>query len=57
MFLVADTVHNYQEQLVFELRKLGCVLNTKYVLHNMEYEHKDSVLQLIVRSLSLFLGL
>lgn len=57
MFLVADTVHNYLEQLVFELRKLGCVLNTKYVLHNMEYEHKDSVLQLIVRSLWLFLGL
>ena len=51
MFLVADTVHNYLEQLAFEMRKLGCVLNTKYVLHNMEYllhnmeyEHKDSVM-------------
>ncbi|XP_022723110.1 pentatricopeptide repeat-containing protein At1g25360 isoform X1 [Durio zibethinus] len=51
VFLVDDTVHpevqsvyNYLNQLVIEMRRLGYVPDTKFVLHDMESEQKERVL-------------
>ncbi|KAL2325058.1 hypothetical protein Fmac_024116 [Flemingia macrophylla] len=51
VFLVDDVVHpelhavyKYLEQLVHEMRKLGYVPDTKYVLHDMESEKKEYAL-------------
>ncbi|XP_021291366.1 pentatricopeptide repeat-containing protein At1g25360 [Herrania umbratica] len=51
VFLVDDTVHpevqavyNYLSQLVLEMRKLGYVPDTKFVLHEMESDRKEQVL-------------
>ncbi|KAA8526695.1 hypothetical protein F0562_008103 [Nyssa sinensis] len=51
VFLVDDAMHpevqavyNYLEQLRLEMRKLGYVPDTKFVLHDMESEHKEYVL-------------
>ncbi|GMY24358.1 pentatricopeptide repeat-containing protein At1g25360 [Fagus crenata] len=64
VFLVDDTVHpevqavyNYLEQLVLETRKLGYVPDTKFVLHDMEYEHKESVLATHSEKLAVVFGL
>uniref|UniRef100_A0A2N9IVP1 DYW domain-containing protein n=1 Tax=Fagus sylvatica TaxID=28930 RepID=A0A2N9IVP1_FAGSY len=64
VFLVDDTVHpevqavyNYLEQLVLEMRKLGYVPDTKFVLHDMEYEHKESVLATHSEKLAVVFGL
>ncbi|XP_017974316.1 PREDICTED: pentatricopeptide repeat-containing protein At1g25360 isoform X2 [Theobroma cacao] len=51
VFLVDDAVHpevqavyNYLSQLVLEMRKLGYVPDTKFVLHEMESDQKEQVL-------------
>ncbi|XWS13600.1 hypothetical protein CRYUN_Cryun36dG0051800 [Craigia yunnanensis] len=51
VFLVDDTVHpkvqavyNYLNQLVLEMRRLGYVPDTKFVLHDMESDQKEHVL-------------
>ncbi|KAB1203733.1 hypothetical protein CJ030_MR8G011205 [Morella rubra] len=64
VFLVDDTVHpevqavyNYLEQLVLEMRKLGYVPDTKFVLHDMDYEHKESVLSTHSEKLAVVFGI
>ena len=64
MFLVDDTVHpdvqavyNYLEQLVLEMRKLGYVPDTKFVLHDMEEAQKESVLYTHSEKLAVVFGL
>ncbi|KAL6959665.1 Pentatricopeptide repeat-containing protein [Sarracenia purpurea var. burkii] len=51
VFLVDDTnhpqvqaVYSYLEELGLKMRKLGYVLDTKYVLHDVESEQKEYVL-------------
>ena len=64
MFLVDDTVHpevkavyNYLEQLVLEMRKLGYVPDTKFVLHDMEEAQKESILYTPSEKLAVVFGL
>ncbi|KAF5455824.1 hypothetical protein F2P56_025359 [Juglans regia] len=64
VFLVDDTVHhevqavyNHLEQLVLEMRKLGYVPDTKFVLHDMENEHKESALSTHSEKLAVVFGL
>lgn len=64
VFLVDDTrhpevqaVYDYLEQLILELRKLGYVPDTKYVLHDMESEHKESALSTHSEKLAVVFGL
>ncbi|KAL4632189.1 hypothetical protein ACB092_04G034100 [Castanea dentata] len=64
VFLVDDTVHpevqavyNYLEQLVLEMRKLGYVPDTKFVLHDMEEAQKESVLYTHSEKLAVVFGI
>lgn len=64
VFLVDDTVHhevqavyNHLEQLVLEMKKLGYIPDTKFVLHDMENEHKESVLSTHSEKLAVVFGL
>lgn len=38
-----QAMYTYLEQLVHEMRNLGYILDAKFVLHDMESEHKDHV--------------
>ncbi|XAR54672.1 hypothetical protein NMG60_11029910 [Bertholletia excelsa] len=64
VFLVDDTVHpevqsvyNYLEELGLKMRELGYVPDTKYVLHDMEYEQKEYVLSTHSEKLAVAFGL
>ncbi|GAV72319.1 PPR domain-containing protein/PPR_2 domain-containing protein/DYW_deaminase domain-containing protein [Cephalotus follicularis] len=64
VFLVDDTLHpevqavyNYLEQLGLEMRKLGYVPDTKFVLHDMESDQKESVLSTHSEKLAVAFGL
>ncbi|KAJ7979791.1 Pentatricopeptide repeat-containing protein [Quillaja saponaria] len=64
VFLVDDTVHpeiqavyNYLEQMVLEMRKLGYVPDTKFVLHDMESEHKEYALSTHSEKLAVVFGI
>ncbi|XP_022144208.1 pentatricopeptide repeat-containing protein At1g25360-like [Momordica charantia] len=64
VFLVDDTVHpevlsvyNYLEQLSLEMKKLGYIPDTKYVLHDMESEHKEYALSTHSEKLAVGFGL
>ncbi|KAA8526699.1 hypothetical protein F0562_008098 [Nyssa sinensis] len=64
VFLVDDAMHpevqavyNYLEQLRLEMRKLGYVPDTKFVLHDMESEHKEYVLSTHSEKLAVVFGL
>lgn len=64
VFLVDDTVHpevqavyRYLEQLVLEMRKLGYVPDTKFVLHDMESEHKEYALSTHSEKLAVVFGI
>lgn len=64
VFLVDDTVHpevqavyDYLEQLGLEMRKLGYVPDTKFVLHDMESEHKEYALSTHSEKLAVGFGL
>lgn len=65
VFLVDDSAHpevkevyNYLEQLVTEMRKLGYVPDTKFVLHDMEsQEHKEYALSTHSEKLAVAYGL
>ncbi|KAI9074640.1 hypothetical protein K1719_043387 [Acacia pycnantha] len=64
VFLVDDTVHpevqavyKYLEKLVFEMRKLGYIPDTKFVLHDMESEHKEHALSTHSEKLAVVYGI
>ncbi|KAK7278519.1 hypothetical protein RJT34_23549 [Clitoria ternatea] len=64
VFLVDDAVHpevyavyKYLEQLVNEMRKLGYVPDTKFVLHDMESEHKEHALSTHSEKLAVVYGI
>ncbi|XP_022144374.1 pentatricopeptide repeat-containing protein At1g25360-like [Momordica charantia] len=64
VFLVDDIVHpdvlsvyNYLEQLGLEMKKLGYIPNTKFVLHDMESEQKDHALSTHSEKLAVGFGL
>ncbi|KAG7020472.1 Pentatricopeptide repeat-containing protein, partial [Cucurbita argyrosperma subsp. argyrosperma] len=64
VFLVDDTVHpevlsvyNYLEELSLEMKKAGYVPDTKYVLHDMESEHKEYALATHSERLAVGFGL
>lgn len=64
VFLVDDAVHpeaqavyRYLEQLVHEMRKLGYVPDTKFVLHDMESEHKEHALSTHSEKLAVVYGI
>ncbi|KAL0557889.1 hypothetical protein IC582_006441 [Cucumis melo] len=64
VFLVDDTVHpevlsiyNYLEKLNLEMKKLGYIPDTKYVLHDMESEHKEYALSTHSEKLAVAFGL
>lgn len=64
VFLVDDTKHpevqavyKYLEQLGLEMRKLGYVPDTKFVLHDMESEHKEYALSTHSEKLAVVFGL
>ncbi|BBG99335.1 hypothetical protein Prudu_008989 [Prunus dulcis] len=64
VFLVGDTVHpevqavyKYLEQLGLEMRKLGYLPDTKFVLHDMESEHKEYSLSTHSEKLAVAFGL
>ncbi|XP_057732127.1 pentatricopeptide repeat-containing protein At1g25360 [Arachis stenosperma] len=64
VFLVDDAVHpevlsvyRYLEQLVIEMRKLGYVPDTKFVLHDMESEHKEYALSTHSEKLAVVYGI
>ncbi|XP_027365453.1 pentatricopeptide repeat-containing protein At1g25360 [Abrus precatorius] len=64
VFLVDDALHpevhavyRYLEQLVHEIRKLGYVPNTKFVLHDMESEHKENALSTHSERLAVVYGI
>lgn len=64
VFLVDDTLHpevqavyKYLEQLGHEMRKLGYVPDTKFVLHDMESEHKESALSTHSEKLAVVFGI
>ncbi|KAF7807172.1 pentatricopeptide repeat-containing protein [Senna tora] len=64
VFLVDDTVHpevqavyRYLEQLVLLMRKLGYVPDTKFVLHDMESEHKEYALSTHSEKLAVVFGI
>ncbi|KAK7343989.1 hypothetical protein VNO77_13165 [Canavalia gladiata] len=64
VFLVDDAVHpevhavyRYLEQLVQEIRKLGYVPDTKFVLHDMESEHKEHALSTHSEKLAVVYGI
>nr|KYP60766.1 Pentatricopeptide repeat-containing protein At1g25360 family [Cajanus cajan] len=64
VFLVDDAVHpevhavyKYLEQLVQQMRKLGYVPDTKYVLHDMESEQKEYALSTHSEKLAVVYGI
>ncbi|KVF06906.1 Pentatricopeptide repeat-containing protein, partial [Cynara cardunculus var. scolymus] len=64
VFLVDDTnhpevqeVYKYLEELVFKMRKLGYVPDTKFVLHDMENEQKEYALSTHSEKLAVAFGL
>lgn len=64
VFLVDDTVHpevlsvyKYLEKLNLEMKKLGYIPDTKYVLHDMESEHKEYALSTHSEKLAVGFGL
>nr|XP_043619947.1 pentatricopeptide repeat-containing protein At1g25360 [Erigeron canadensis] len=64
VFLVDDTrhpdiqqVYRYLEELVFKMRELGYVPNTKCVLHDMENEQKETALSTHSEKLAVAYGL
>ncbi|KAJ4951444.1 hypothetical protein NE237_028276 [Protea cynaroides] len=64
VFLVDDTVHpeqqevyNYLDKLVLEMRKLGYVPDTKFVLHDVEFELKENALSTHSEKLAVVYGL
>ncbi|KGN62675.1 pentatricopeptide repeat-containing protein At1g25360 [Cucumis sativus] len=64
VFLVDDTVHpevlsiyNYLEKLNLEMKKIGYIPDTKYVLHDMESEHKEYALSTHSEKLAVAFGL
>ncbi|KAL4559165.1 hypothetical protein LXL04_031299 [Taraxacum kok-saghyz] len=64
VFLVDDTKHpevsevyGYLEELVFKMRKLGYVPDTKFVLHDMENEQKEHALSTHSEKLAVAFGL
>lgn len=64
VFLVDDAVHpevqavyRYLEQLVLEMRKLGYVPDTKFVLHDMESEQKQYALSTHSEKLAVVYGI
>ncbi|XP_004495263.1 pentatricopeptide repeat-containing protein At1g25360 [Cicer arietinum] len=64
VFLVDDArhpevqaVYTYLEQLVHEMRKLGYVPDTKFVLHDMESEHKENALSTHSEKLAVVYGI
>ncbi|KAK3231739.1 hypothetical protein Dsin_003620 [Dipteronia sinensis] len=64
VFLVDDTVHpevqeiyNYLKQLVLDMRKLGYVPDTKFVLHDMESDQKEYALTTHSEKLAVVFGL
>ncbi|XP_034206956.1 pentatricopeptide repeat-containing protein At1g25360-like [Prunus dulcis] len=64
VFLVGDTEHpevqavyKYLEQLGLEMRKLGYLPDTKFVLHDMESEHKEYSLSTHSEKLAVAFGL
>lgn len=64
VFLVDDTAHpeaqavyKYLEQLVLEMRKLGYVPDTKFVLHDMESDQKEYALSTHSEKLAVAFGL
>ncbi|WVY96481.1 hypothetical protein V8G54_028632 [Vigna mungo] len=64
VFLVDDAVHpevhavyKYLEHLVHEMRKLGYVPDTKYVLHDMESEQKENALSTHSEKLAVVYGI
>lgn len=64
VFLVDDNTHpeaqqvyKYLEELVFKMRKLGYVPDTKYVLHDMENEQKEYALSTHSEKLAVAFGL
>ncbi|KAF3446737.1 hypothetical protein FNV43_RR11917 [Rhamnella rubrinervis] len=64
VFLVDDSMHpevqavyKYLEQLGLEMRKLGYVPDTKFVLHDMESEHKEYALSTHSEKLAVVFGL
>lgn len=64
VFLVDDAVHpevhavyKYLEQLVIEMRKLGYIPDTKFVLHDMESEHKEHALSTHSEKLAVVYGI
>ncbi|KAE9612114.1 putative tetratricopeptide-like helical domain, DYW domain-containing protein [Lupinus albus] len=64
VFLVDDAVHPevqevymYLEQLVIEMRRLGYVPDTKFVLHDMESEHKEHALSTHSEKLAVVYGI
>ncbi|KAL5139199.1 Pentatricopeptide repeat-containing protein [Glycine soja] len=64
VFLVDDAVHpevhavyRYLEQLVHEMRKLGYVPDTKFVLHDMESEQKEYALSTHSEKLAVVYGI
>ncbi|KAL8225631.1 hypothetical protein R6Q57_018188 [Mikania cordata] len=64
VFLVDDTKHpevqmvyKYLEELVFKMKKLGYVPDTKYVLHDMENEQKEYALSTHSEKLAVAFGL
>ncbi|KAK9050930.1 hypothetical protein SSX86_027555 [Deinandra increscens subsp. villosa] len=64
VFLVDDTKHpeiqnvyKYLEELVFKMRKLGYVPDTRFVLHDMEKEQKEYALSTHSEKLAVAFGL
>ncbi|CAN0838982.1 Pentatricopeptide repeat-containing protein At1g25360 [Linum grandiflorum] len=64
VFLVDDTAHpeanaiyNYLEQLGLEMRKLGYVPDTRFVLHDMESDQKEHALSTHSEKLAVAFGL
>ncbi|GJZ31487.1 pentatricopeptide repeat-containing protein [Tanacetum coccineum] len=64
VFLVDDTKHpqvqlvyKYLEELIFKMRKLGYVPDTKFVLHDMENEQKEYALSTHSERLAVAFGL
>ncbi|XP_010271478.1 PREDICTED: pentatricopeptide repeat-containing protein At1g25360 [Nelumbo nucifera] len=64
VFLVDDTMHpevqevyRYLEKLGLEMRKLGYIPDTKYVLHDVESEHKEYALSTHSEKLAVAFGL
>ncbi|KAJ8753390.1 hypothetical protein K2173_019789 [Erythroxylum novogranatense] len=64
VFLVDDAVHpevqlvyDYLQNMVHEMRKIGYVPDTKFVLHDMEFDQKESALSTHSEKLAVAFGL